>query len=180
MGWFSKAIPERKWAEVSASLGLTLKREAVSWYSVFRQQSAIGRTLSSDTLTDVASHNVHLLQIQAVSSAVREGGYIVDIANITFFLELVYIILTARPPSQLHADIGSTPFCLAGEAEASLTLWAQSLVNEFPLRERDPQLLRELGGYGAFVVARATVATCMACGDKKRAETIRSSFVGKN
>ena len=178
MGWFSKAIPERKWAEVSATLGTMLKTEALSWYSVFRQQSAVGRTLSSDTLTDPATHNVHLLQLQAVSSTVQEGGYIADLADVTFFLELVYIVLTGRPPSQLYTDIETTPFCLGGNAKDSLALWAQSLVEDFPLHERDPQLVQELGSYGAFVVARASVATCVACGDRNRAEAIRSTFVG--
>ena len=91
MGWFTKAIPERKWAEISADLGLTLKKEATTWYYVFRKQSTIGSALSSSTLTDSATHKVYLLQLQAVASAIQEGGYIADS---TFFLELVYIVLT--------------------------------------------------------------------------------------
>lgn len=176
MGWFTKAIPERKWAEVSADLGLTLKKEATTWYSVFRKQSAVGKVLSSSTLTDSATHKVHLLQLQAVASAIQEGGYIADS---TFFLELVYIVLTGRRPAELHSDLEANPFCTAGSAEASLLLWAQALVAEFPEHEQSAESVRELTGYGAFAVARATVATCMACGDKKRAEVIRNSFVGK-
>ena len=176
MGWFTKAIPERKWAEISADLGLTLKKEATTWYSVFRKQSTIGSALSSSTLTDSATHKVYLLQLQAVASAIQEGGYIADS---TFFLELVYIVLTGRRPAELHTDLETNPFCTAASAEASLFLWAQTLVAGFPEQERSPELVRELTGYGAFAVARATVATCMACGDTKRAEMIRSTFVSK-
>lgn len=119
MSWFSKSIPQRKWLEVSTTLGRNLTREAESWFAVFRQQSPSGRKLSVEKLNDVAIHCVHLLQLQAVSSVVEEGGYISDSI---FFLELGYTVLTGKAPNELHHDISGTPFCVAGSAEGSLAL----------------------------------------------------------
>ena len=175
MGWFSNSIPERKWLTVSSELAIALKKEAASWYAVFRRTSPLGQKLSMETLSENATDYAYLLQLQAVASAIDEGGYVTEKQ---FFLELVYIVLTGKPPTELHRDIDRTSFCTAGSADASLTLWASAMLEQLPPQERDPALVAELRGYGAFIVARATFATCVACGDMKRANLARASFIG--
>ena len=175
MGWFSNSIPERKWPTVSSELTIALKKEAASWYAVFRRTSPLGQKLSMETLTEKATRYLHLLQLQAVASAIDEGGYVTDKI---FFLELVYIGLTGNRPTELHSDIDRTSFCTAGSADGSLALWARAMLEEFPPQDRDPALTAQLQGYGAFAVARAMHSTCVVCGDTKRANTIRRTFVG--
>lgn len=176
MGWFSKAIPERKWIEVSATLASNLKNERESWYSMFRREtSSRGFTLSPDGLSRTATHHISLLQLQAVASTLQDNGYVSDV---TFFLELVYGLLTGNLPAEFHRALEATPFCLAGDAAASLTLWGQSLASELSSDTDRSDLTAQLVPYGAFLVSRAMFATCVACGDNKGAENVRSSFVG--
>jgi hypothetical protein len=176
MGWFSKAIPERKWIEVSATLASNLKNERESWYSIFRREtSSRGFTLPPDGLSRTATHYISLLQLQAVASTVQDNGYVSDV---TFFLELVYGLLTGNRPAEFHRNLEATPFCLAGDAAASLTLWGQSMASELSSDTDRSELIEELARYGAFLVSRTMFATCVACGDKKGAEKIRSFFVG--
>jgi hypothetical protein len=176
MGWFSKKIPERNWTDVGSTLGRMLKTEGESWYSIFQRQTAPRDfALVSDRLSPAATHYVSLLQLQAVAATLKNNGYVSDA---TFFLELVYIMLTGNLPAQLHRDIEATPFCLAGDAIKSITLWAQSIAGELSSNKDDSTLIAELEGYGAFIVSRAQFATCLSCGDKKGAEKARNSFVG--
>lgn len=177
MGWFSKAIPERKWVEVSATLANKLKDERESWYSIFRRETAACKFgLPADGLNRAATHYVSLLQLQAVASSLQDNGYVKDIA---FFLELVYGLLTGHHPAEFHNDLQATPFCLAGDAEASLALWGEAMANELSSGGEKAELKKELGRYGAFLVSRSMFAACLACGDKKGAEKIRNFFVGK-
>jgi hypothetical protein len=177
MGWFSKTVPERNWVEVSAILASKLKDERQSWYSIFQRETAPhGFALSPEGLCGAASHDVTLLQLQAVAGTLQENGYVSDT---TFFLELVFTLLTGKAPAEFHRDIAATPFCLAGDAGASLALWAQAMANELSSGKDTPKLTEELVGYGAFLVARSKFATCIACGDKKEAEKIRRFFIGE-
>lgn len=174
MGWFSNSIPERKWPAVSSDLAISLKKEAVSWFAVFLRLSPEGKNLSMETLNESAINYVHLLQLQAVASAIDEGGYVKDKQ---FFLELVYIVLTGKSPSEMHQDIDRTSFCTTGSADASLALWSSAMLEVFRPKERELALVSELRSYGAFIVARAIFATCVACGDMKRANLVRGSFI---
>lgn len=177
MGWFSKAIPERKWVEVSATLAKKLKDECESWYSIFRRETAACNfALPADGLNRAATHYVSLLQLQAVASTLQDNGYVKDVS---FFLELVYGLLTGNRPTEFHNDLQATPFCLAGDAAASLALWGEAMANELSSGGERSELIKELARYGAFLVSRSMFATCLACGDKKGAEKIRNFFVGK-
>ena len=112
MGWFSKAIPERKWGDVSTTLGLSLRKERDSWYSTVQHSSAsYGFLFVSDNISHTAIHCTSMLQLSAVAATLEENSYVSDL---TFFLELVYIVLTENPPADLHRDIESSPFSRAG------------------------------------------------------------------
>ena len=177
MGWFSKSIPERKWIGVSATLASQLKDERESWYSIFRRETAsFGFALPPDGLSRAATHNISLLQLQAVASTIQDNGYVSDTV---FFLELVYVLLTGNRPAEFHNDLAATPFCLAGDAEASLALWGRAMASELSSDSDRSELTKELARYGAFLVSRSIFATCVACGDKKGAEKIRNFFVRK-
>ena len=117
-----------------------------------------------------AAQYVSLLQLSAVAATLQENGYVSDV---TFFVELVYILLTGNQPAQFHRDIEATPFSLAGDAQSSLTLWAQSMASELSPGNDNRRLIEELKPYGAFIVAQAKIATCEACSDPKGAEKIR-------
>ena len=55
MGWFSKAIPERKWADASTALGLKLQVTGGSWYSTFQHGTAShGFVLAPNGISDTA------------------------------------------------------------------------------------------------------------------------------
>ena len=174
MGWFSNSIPERKWQDVTINLGFALKKEATSWYTVFRRISPVGQKVSTEALGGKATELCHLLQLKAVAGAIAEGGYVSDAL---FFLELVYIVLTSKKPAEMHQALEQTPFCLAGDAAESLSLWADAMAEQFEVKDRGAPLVAELRGYAAFIVARAMFATYTACGDTKRAKQIRATFV---
>ena len=171
MGWFSKTIPERKWTDVSAALFQKLKGTRDSWYPTFQRESqSHGFALASDGPSRVATHYVNLLQLSAVAATLQDNGYVSDPV---FFLELVYIMMSGNQPAQLHRDIAATPFSLAGNAQESLTLWAQSMAGELSPSNGSQRLVDELKPYGAFIVAQAKIATCEACGDQNGAEKTR-------
>ncbi len=175
MGWFSKVIPERKWLDVSATLARNLKNECESWYSIFRRAETTncGFTLPPDGLNRAATHYISLLQLQAVASTLQDNGYISDA---TFFLELVYGLLTGNRPAEFHRDLEATPFCLTGNAAASLNLWGQSMASELSSKKDESKLTEELIRHGALLAVQAKIATCEACGDRKGAEKIRNFF----
>ena len=114
-----------------------------------------------------------MLQLSAVAATLEENSYVSDL---TFFLELVYIVLTENPPADLHRDIESSPFSRAGGAQQSLILWARTMARELSSNHEDPKLIEELCRYGALLVIKAKFATCEACGDRKAAEKTRNFF----
>ncbi len=176
MGWSSKAVPERQWVEVSSILASKLKDESQSWYSIFQRETASqGLMLPPEGLNGTATHYVSLLQLQAVAGVIQENGYISDSR---FFLEMVFILLTGKAPAEFHHGIAATPFCLTGDAGASLTIWAQTMATELSSGKADPRLTEALAPYGGFLVARSMSATCLACGDQKGADKIRGIFIG--
>jgi hypothetical protein len=114
-----------------------------------------------------------MLQLSAVAATLQENGYVSDL---TFFLELVYIILTENPPAKLHDDIEALPFARTGDAQRSLELWACVMASELSPKRDNARLIEELTSYGAHLVVQAKIATCEACGDQKGAETVRKFF----
>jgi hypothetical protein len=177
MGWFSKAVPERKWTDVSVALGFQLKAARDSWFSTFQHGTAShGFVLAPSGISDAARHYVGLLELSAVAATLKENGYVSDV---TFFIELLYIILTGNPPAAFHRDIEALPFARIGDAQASLRLWAGSMASELSSANDNPALLEELSRYGTFLVVQAKIATCEACGDHKGAAKIRSFFGGE-
>ena len=116
-----------------------------------------------------------MMQLSAVAATLQENSYVSDI---TFFVELVYIVLTGSPPAGLHRDIEALPFARTGDANRSLILWAHSMASELSSDKDDPRLIEELNRYGMLLVVQAKIATCEACGDHKGVEKIRSFFVG--
>ena len=174
MGWFSKAIPERKWANASTALGLKLK--GGSWYSTFQHGTASHSfVLAPNGMSGTANHYICMMQLSAIAATLQENSYVSDV---TFFLELVYIVLTGSPPAGLHRDIEALPFARTGDAQRSLVLWAHSMASELSSDKDDPRLIEELNRYGMLLVVQAKIETCEACGDHKGAEKIRSFFVG--
>jgi hypothetical protein len=173
MGWFSKTIPQRKWTDVSVALAQKLQSTASSWYATFRRGAAEHVSLKPDEISDVAKHYISMLQLSAVAATLQENAYVTDA---TFFLELVYGLLTRNPPAALHGDIESLPFALAGDARKSLMLWTHCMAREVSTSADDPKLLEELNRYGALLVIQAKIATCEACDDFKGAEKIRKFF----
>jgi hypothetical protein len=171
MGWFSKTVPQRKWIHASTALGHDLQSTAGSWWPTFqREVAAHGIALISENMGKVAAHYVSMLQLSAVAATLQENGYVADA---TFFLELLYIGLTQRPPAGLNQDIGALPFARAGDAQESLTLWARSMAAEVSTISDNPKLLEQLARYGALLVIQAKIATCEACGDRKGASKMR-------
>lgn len=176
MGWFSKTIPEREWAETSAALSFKLKVTGDSWYSTFQHGTeSHGFLLASTEISGTAKHYISMLQLSAVAATLQENSYISDA---TFFLELVYSILTGGLPAGLHRDIDALPFARTGDAQSSLILWAHSMASELSSDKDNPRLIEELSRYGTLLVVQAKIATCEACGDHKGAEKIRSFFGG--
>lgn len=176
MGWFSKTIPQRKWIATSTALARELQTTAGSWYSTFQRGVAgHGISLTPDGIGDGAKHYISMLQLSAVAATLQENGYVSDV---TFFLELVYIILTQNPPAGLHRDIEGLPFARAGDAQKSLTLWAHSMASELSTNADNPKLLEELNRYGVLLVVQAKIAACEVCGDYKGAEKVRKFFAG--
>jgi len=174
MGWFSKAIPERKWANVSFALGRDLQALGTSWCSTFeRGRAPHNFAFVSNGMSAAVQHYISMLQLSAVAATLQENGYVSDVS---FFLELLYIILTNNPPADLHCDIETLPFARVGDAQRSLNLWAQSMASELSPDEDSSKLIEELGRYGALLVIRAKITTCEACGDHKGAEKIRKFF----
>jgi hypothetical protein len=103
MGWFRKTVPQRKWTDTSIALARELQTTGRSWWPTFQRGVAgHGISLIPDGIGDVAKHYISMLQLSAVAATLQENGYVSDA---TFFLELVYIILTQDPPAVLHQDI---------------------------------------------------------------------------
>jgi hypothetical protein len=174
MGWFSKSVPERKWVEASTALARKLQVTAGSWYSTFQHGTAShGFVLASNEISDTAKHYISMLQLSAVAATLQDNSYISDA---TFFLELVYIILTGGLPVGLHRDIEALPFARTGDAKSSLILWAHSMASELSSDKDNARLIEELSRYGALLVVQAQIATSEVCGDHKGAEKIRSFF----
>lgn len=91
-------------------------------------------------------------------------------------LEILYTMLTGKPPLSFHDDIEAFSFARAGDTKKSITLWAEAMAPEISDRMADAALITELVRYGALIVIEAKVATCQACGDAKGAEKIRQVF----
>ncbi len=174
MSWFSKTVPQRKWPDLTATLGLKLRTLADEWYPTFRRgATAHGLALPQD-VTDTAKHYIHMLQLSAVGATLADNSYVSDL---NFVLELIYTILTEKDPNSLRQDIASLPFTRAGDARKSLSLWAESMMRELSPQKDDLKLVDELKSYGALLVIQAKLATCEACGDKKGAEKVRQHAV---
>ncbi len=167
MGWFSKAIPERKWCDASGALAKELKSMAGSWYPTFRGGAGErGVSLKSAEIGETAKLSIRMLQLSAVAATLQKNAYVSDAS---FFLELVYIMLTGNEPAVFHQDIERLPFARAGDAPKSMTLWARSTASQFSSTPDNPQLLEELARYRTLLVIQAKIPTCEACGDHKGA-----------
>jgi hypothetical protein len=173
MGLFSKKVPQRKWSDASIALARKLQSTASSWYATFRRGAAEHDALLMPEISDVAKHYISMLQLSAVAATLQENAYVSDG---TFFLELVYIILTQNLPAEFHRDIESLPFARVGDAQESLMLWAHSMATEVSKSASNSKLIQELNRYGAFLVVQAKIATCEACNDPNGAEKIRKFF----
>ena len=175
MGWFSKAVPRRKWQSASAALGQELQVMGSSWYSAFQRGTAACGFGLAAKMSNAAQHHVSMLQLSAVAATLQENSYVSD-TSLSVFLELVYIILTKNPPAGLHHEIGTLPFARAGDARKALGLWARSMAAVLSPDKDDPRLTEELNRYGALLVIQAKIATCEACDDPKGAEKVRKVF----
>lgn len=172
MGLFNKKVPQRKWSDASIALARKLQSTASSWYATFRRGAAEHDASLMPEISDVAKHYISMLQLSAVAATLQENAYVSDA---TFFLELVYIILTQNAPAEFQRDIESLPFARVGDAQ-SLMLWAHSMATEVSKSASNPKLFEELNRYGALLVVQAKIATCEACNDFKGAEKIRKFF----
>lgn len=173
MGLFNKKIPQRKWSDASIALARKLQSTASSWYATFRRGAAEHDASLMPEISDVAKHYISMLQLSAVAATLQENAYVSDA---TFFLQLVYIILTQNAPAEFHRDIESLPFARVGDAQELLMLWAHSMATEVSKSASNPKLFEELNRYGALLVVQAKIATCEACNDFKGAEKIRKFF----
>ncbi len=173
MGLFSRRVPQRKWSDASVALARKLQDTAGSWYATFRRGGAEHEVSLRPEISDAAKHYISMLQLSAVAATLQENAYVTDA---TFFLELVYIILTQNAPAEFHRDIESLPFARVGDAQESLTLWAHSMAAEVSESAGNPKLIAELNRYGASLVVQAKIATCEACNDFRGAEKIRKFF----
>ncbi|MGH6973101.1 MAG: hypothetical protein ACRED7_12340 [Stellaceae bacterium] len=181
MGFFSNAIPQRKRAEVTADLGAKLLAASNKWFATFQQETAGNKfPLKQTTLTVLARKYVNMIQLSAVSATLQENGYVKNIQDATFLMELIYVIMTQNPPSTLHGDIESVLFMFTDDAQASLASWAQAMAREISSNPTDQTLIKVLTAYGAGLATNAKIYTCLACGDPKTAEKIRTFIYDSN
>jgi len=172
MGLFSRKIPRRKWIDIAPALGMTLKAAGNDWYPTFRAHTAANGL--TPTLTDPARHYIAMLQLSSVAATIVENGYVSDP---TFFLELVYIAMTGRPPAQMHVDVEKyqtvRPRQTPDDPRASLIAWATVMASESSTSTDKAELAAELVSYGALLVVQAKISACVACGDQRGAERVR-------
>ena len=85
-------------------------------------------------ISDIAKHYISMLQLSAVAATLQENAYVSDA---TFFLQLVYIILTQNAPAEFHRDIESLPFARVGDAQGiANAMGAQHGDRSFEKREQ--------------------------------------------
>ena len=71
MGWFSKVVPERKWPDITADLGIRLLQFHETWYAMVRKEAAARGLQLATALSDEAKRFIAIVQIGTVSRAIR-------------------------------------------------------------------------------------------------------------
>jgi hypothetical protein len=171
MGLFTKTIPERKWVDVSAALGNSMKSYRASWFKDFvNHVFPLDIGLQSRELTPQMEDNIAILQFAVAAITIRENAY-VKLKDFDFFIDLICISITSKKIADLDSRL-TFELLAASDPKIAIQKWALIMLPIVARAERNQQLAEVLSQWAALLVVQSKIQTCEACFDRKAADAI--------